>query len=189
MLGLGSITTGKASVAGLVGSSLVPLGLLGLGGAIGAGLAIGGVALRWACCRQAEPATEQSASNTSSSTSVFYKKVSDWAADSLMLTGLGYALGVPMLGWGAALLIAYAAYVRALADYLGLNQLPASGFSEGSRLALCALIIFGMGAGMPMEYLTKGMGALLVISAVACLTSTTAVPRALKEGAKPASRD
>ncbi|HEX5122546.1 MAG TPA: CDP-alcohol phosphatidyltransferase family protein, partial [Rhodanobacteraceae bacterium] len=51
-----------------------------------------------------------------------YNEFPDRIADSLFLVALGYACGVPWLGWLAALLAALTAYVRATGGALGLPQ-------------------------------------------------------------------
>jgi len=51
-----------------------------------------------------------------------YNEIPDRIADSLLLIGAGYGLGLPALGWLAALLAALTAYVRALGGSLGLEQ-------------------------------------------------------------------
>jgi len=57
-----------------------------------------------------------------SATGALYNEFPDRIADSLFLVALGYACGVPWLGWLAALLAALTAYVRATGGALGLAQ-------------------------------------------------------------------
>jgi phosphatidylglycerophosphate synthase len=51
-----------------------------------------------------------------------YNEVPDRLADSLFLVALGYAVGIPWLGWLAALAAAVTAYIRVLGGTLGLAQ-------------------------------------------------------------------
>lgn len=53
---------------------------------------------------------------------VLYNEVPDRVADSLFLVALGYAIGVPWLGWLAALAAAVTAYIRVLGGTFGLTQ-------------------------------------------------------------------
>ena len=57
-----------------------------------------------------------------SATGALYNEFPDRIADSLFLVALGYACGMPWLGWLAALLAALTAYVRATGGALGLAQ-------------------------------------------------------------------
>ena len=51
-----------------------------------------------------------------------YNEVPDRVADSLFLIGAGYGVGMPELGWFAALVAALTAYIRVLGGSLGLKQ-------------------------------------------------------------------
>jgi phosphatidylglycerophosphate synthase len=51
-----------------------------------------------------------------------YNEVPDRIADSLFIVSLGYAIGVPWLGWAGALVAAITAYIRVLGGSLGLAQ-------------------------------------------------------------------
>jgi len=51
-----------------------------------------------------------------------YNEVPDRVADSLFLVAFGYAIGIPWLGWLAALAAAVTAYIRVLGGTLGLAQ-------------------------------------------------------------------
>ena len=51
-----------------------------------------------------------------------YNEVPDRVADSLFLVSLGYTIGIPWLGWLAALAAAVTAYIRVLGGTLGLLQ-------------------------------------------------------------------
>jgi phosphatidylglycerophosphate synthase len=51
-----------------------------------------------------------------------FNEVPDRVADSLFIVALGYAIGVPWLGWLGALAAAVTAYIRVLGGTLGLAQ-------------------------------------------------------------------
>ena len=54
-----------------------------------------------------------------SSTGAIYNEFPDRIADTLFLVPLGYAAGMPWLGWASALLAALTAYVRVFGGSLG----------------------------------------------------------------------
>ncbi|MEO8062532.1 MAG: CDP-alcohol phosphatidyltransferase family protein [Pseudomonadota bacterium] len=53
---------------------------------------------------------------------VLYNEVPDRVADSLFLVALGYEIGMPWVGWLAALAAAVTAYIRVLGGTFGLAQ-------------------------------------------------------------------
>lgn len=53
---------------------------------------------------------------------VLYNEVPDRVADSLFLVALGYEIGMPWIGWLAALAAAITAYIRVLGGTFGLAQ-------------------------------------------------------------------
>ncbi len=53
---------------------------------------------------------------------VLYNEIPDRIADSLFIVALGYAIGLPWLGWLGALLAAKTAYIRLLGGAIGLAQ-------------------------------------------------------------------
>ncbi len=55
-------------------------------------------------------------------TGALYNEIPDRIADSLFLIGAGYGVGLPTLGWLAALLAVLTAYIRLLGGSLGLKQ-------------------------------------------------------------------
>lgn len=68
-----------------------------------------------------------------------YNEIPDRIADSLLLIGAGYGLGIPALGWLAALLAALTAYVRALGGSLELPQDFRGPQAKPQRMALLTL--------------------------------------------------
>jgi len=53
---------------------------------------------------------------------VLYNEVPDRLADSAFIVALGYAIGIPWLGWLGALAAAITAYIRVLGGTFGLEQ-------------------------------------------------------------------
>lgn len=68
-----------------------------------------------------------------------YNEIPDRIADSLLLIGAGYGVGLPALGWLAALLAALTAYIRALGGSLGLAQDFRGPQAKPQRMALLTL--------------------------------------------------
>jgi phosphatidylglycerophosphate synthase len=57
-----------------------------------------------------------------SSSGALFNEIPDRIADSLFIVALGYAIGVPAIGWYGALAAAVTAYIRVLGGSLGLPQ-------------------------------------------------------------------
>jgi phosphatidylglycerophosphate synthase len=70
---------------------------------------------------------------------VLYNEVPDRAADSLFLVALGYAIGLPWLGWLAALAAAVTAYIRVLGGTYGLVQDFRGPMAKQHRMATMTL--------------------------------------------------
>jgi phosphatidylglycerophosphate synthase len=74
-----------------------------------------------------------------------YNEVPDRVADSLFLVALGYAIGVPWLGWLAALAAAVTAYIRVLGGTFGLAQDFRGPMAKPHRMAtMTAACILGI---------------------------------------------
>ena len=120
-----------------------------------------------------------------SATGALYNEFPDRIADSLFLVALGYACGVPWLGWLAALLAALTAYVRATGGARGLAQDFRGPMAKPHRMAV---LTFGCLVGAA-EMAWNGtrwalLAAAVVIvlgSALTCVTRTRAIARALRE--------
>jgi phosphatidylglycerophosphate synthase len=113
-----------------------------------------------------------------------YNEFPDRIADSLLIIGLGYAIGYADLGWFAALAAALTAYVRVFGGSLGLKQTFMGPMAKQHRMAV-------MTAGLLLNAVeTTVYGthyvlliALLIIavgSAATCVTRTLAISRQLK---------
>ena len=74
-----------------------------------------------------------------SAVGALYNEFPDRIADSLLLVALGYAAGVPWLGWLAALLAALTAYVRATGGALGFAQDFRGPMAKPQRMAVLTI--------------------------------------------------
>jgi len=119
-------------------------------------------------------------------TGALYNEYPDRIADSLLIVALGYAAGMPWLGWLGALLAALTAYVRLSGASLGLAQDFRGPMAKQHRMfvltAACVLAI--------IEQLTTHTHYLLPAAAIiiaagsllTCITRTRAIAAQLKAG-------
>jgi phosphatidylglycerophosphate synthase len=110
----------------------------------------------------------------STPTGALYNEVPDRVADSLLLVALGYAAGLPWVGWLAALLAAATAYIRTLGGALGQPQDFRGPMAKQHRMALMTLAC----VAAPFEQMLAGTGyvlkgAVALIAAGALLTCGT----------------
>jgi phosphatidylglycerophosphate synthase len=119
-----------------------------------------------------------------SAVGALYNEFPDRIADTLFLVPLGYAAGLPWLGWACALLAALTAYIRVFGGSLGLAQDFSGIMAKQRRMA--ALTI-GLVAQAILTFFTAGLWPLLVTAAViaggslvTCVTRTIAIARKLK---------
>ncbi|GGD43755.1 CDP-alcohol phosphatidyltransferase family protein [Pseudoxanthomonas indica] len=119
-----------------------------------------------------------------SATGALYNEFPDRIADSLLIVALGYAAGVPWLGWFGALLAALTAYVRLAGGSLGLVQDFRGPMAKQHRMAVltaaCVLAVIeyhtlGSGYVLPAASALIALGALLT-----CVTRTLAIARQLQ---------
>ncbi len=120
-----------------------------------------------------------------SNVGAIYNEFPDRIADTLFLVPLGYAAGLPWLGWACALLAALTAYVRVFGGSLGLAQDFSGVMAKQRRMA--ALTI-GLVAQAALSFFTASAWPLLVAAAiiaagslVTCLTRTAAIARNLEQ--------
>jgi len=115
---------------------------------------------------------------------VLYNEVPDRVADSLFLVALGYEIGVPWLGWLAALAAAVTAYIRVLGGTFGLAQDFRGPLAKQHRMFVMTLgCLLGFG-----EYFYDGGERILTAAAwiiacgaiVTCGTRIRAIARQLK---------
>jgi phosphatidylglycerophosphate synthase len=118
---------------------------------------------------------------------VLYNEVPDRLADSLFLVALGYAIGIPWLGWLAALAAAVTAYIRVLGGTFGLAQDFRGPLAKQHRMAvMTAGCLLGI-----VEWFWDGGQRILEASAwiiaigaiVTCGTRILAISRGLKSRA------
>lgn len=116
-----------------------------------------------------------------------YNEFPDRIADSLLIVGLGYAIGYSDLGWFAALAAALTAYVRVFGGSIGLAQSFIGPMAKQHRMAVMTLALL-INAVEAAVYATHHvlLIALIIIavgSAATCVTRTLAIARQLKGAA------
>jgi phosphatidylglycerophosphate synthase len=120
-----------------------------------------------------------------------YNEVPDRLADSLFLVAMGHAVGMPWLGWLAALAAAVTAYIRVLGGTLGLPQDFRGPMAKPHRMAAltigCLLAIaehawFATPAmkGDPQYVLTAAAVIIAVGTVATCFTRVYAIARQLR---------
>jgi len=113
-----------------------------------------------------------------------YNEFPDRIADSLLLVALGYACGVPWLGWLAALLAALTAYVRATGGALALAQDFRGPMAKPHRMAVLTLACVIGAAEMQWNGTRYALLVAAIViaagSALTCATRTRAIARALR---------
>jgi phosphatidylglycerophosphate synthase len=87
-----------------------------------------------------------------SATGALYNEVPDRLEDSVLLVGFGYAAGLPWLGFTAAILAVFTAYVRAVGASHGFAQDFRGPMAKPQRMAALTL---GCGLGL-VEILANG---------------------------------
>jgi phosphatidylglycerophosphate synthase len=100
---------------------------------------------------------------------VLYNEVPDRVADSLFIVALGYAIGIPWLGWLGALAAAVTAYIRVLGGTFGLAQDFRGPLAKQHRMAvMTAGCVLGAG-----EFLWRG--SIHVVEAAAWIIAVGAI--------------
>lgn len=116
-----------------------------------------------------------------------YNEFPDRIADSLLIVGLGYAIGYSDLGWFAALAAALTAYVRVFGGSIGLAQSFIGPMAKQHRMAVMtlALVINAVEAAVYATHhvLLIALIIITVGSAATCVTRTLAISRQLKGAA------
>ena len=119
-----------------------------------------------------------------SATGALYNEFPDRIADSLFLVALGYACGVPWLGWLAALLAALTAYVRATGGALGLAQDFRGPMAKPHRMAVLTVGCLVGAAEIEWNGTRWTLLAAAVViaagSALTCVARALAIARALR---------
>ena len=113
-----------------------------------------------------------------------YNEFPDRIADSLLIIGLGYAIGQSDLGWFAALAAALTAYVRVFGGSIGLKQTFIGPMAKQHRMAVmtAGLLLNAIEANVyGTHYVLLIALAVIAIGSVAtCVTRTLAIARQLK---------
>ncbi|MGV8960460.1 MAG: CDP-alcohol phosphatidyltransferase family protein [Stenotrophomonas sp.] len=119
-----------------------------------------------------------------SATGALYNEFPDRIADSVLIVALGYAAGLPWVGWLGALLAALTAYVRVSGGALGLAQDFRGPMAKQHRMAVltaaCVLAIIEQ-AFANSHYVLPAAAAIIAIgSLLTCITRTRAIAARLK---------
>lgn len=135
-------------------------------------------------------------SKTASRLGELFNELPDRVSDTLLFVSLGFAAGSsPHLGYAAALLAMFGAYLRAVGASVGAGQIFDGLMAKPQRMFVVTLLALFM-ACAPAGWAVLGAGlgpvaiALGVISAGCVLTATTrliAIGRKLQEGAHVAA--
>jgi phosphatidylglycerophosphate synthase len=113
-----------------------------------------------------------------------FNEVPDRLADSLFLVALGYAAGLPWLGWLCALLAALTAYVRVLGGSLGLAQDFRGPMAKPHRmwLLVATLVLAALLPAWSRELLLGGALVIAAGAALTCITRSRAIALLLRAG-------
>ena len=113
-----------------------------------------------------------------------YNEFPDRVADSLLIVALGYACGMPWLGWLGALLAALTAYIRVFGGSLGFAQDFRGPFAKQQRMAVLTVACIVGAAEMfwhPERYALLTAAILIAVgSLLTCITRTRAIARQLR---------
>jgi phosphatidylglycerophosphate synthase len=114
-----------------------------------------------------------------------YNEFPDRVADSLLIVALGYAAGLPEVGWLGALAAALTAYVRVFGGSLGLTQDFRGPMAKQHRMAVmtvaCILGAFEQAAVGTAYALTAACYGIALGSLLTCVTRTRAIAMQLRE--------
>ncbi|MDZ3822308.1 MAG: CDP-alcohol phosphatidyltransferase family protein [Pseudoxanthomonas sp.] len=124
-----------------------------------------------------------------SATGALWNELPDRLADSLFLVPLGYAAGLPWLGWLAALLAMATAYVRVTGGALGLAQDFRGPQAKPHRMAVmslgCLVAAVELALAGSRHALLAALAVIAAGSALTCLARTAAIARQLRAGTVP----
>lgn len=122
-----------------------------------------------------------------SAVGALYNEVPDRVADSLFIVALGYAVGLPWLGWLGALLAAKTAYIRVLGGSLGLEQDFRGPMAKQHRMFVMTLSCLLAAAEVVTLGTTQALlvGAIVIAvgSGLTCFTRLRAMSQALNRRA------
>nr|WP_235864417.1 CDP-alcohol phosphatidyltransferase family protein [Pseudomonas migulae] len=116
-----------------------------------------------------------------------YNEFPDRIADSLLIVGLGYAIGYSDLGWFAALAAALTAYVRVFGGSIGLKQSFIGPMAKQHRMAVmtAGLLLNAVEAGVYGSHYVLLIALVIIAigSAATCVTRTLDISKQLKGAA------
>lgn len=119
----------------------------------------------------------------SSAVGALYNEFPDRISDSLLLVPVGYAAGLPWIGWLAALAAALTAYVRVFGGALGERQDFGGIMAKQRRMALLTAGLILQAAEAEIwgtRYALLAAGCLIAAgSLLTCVTRTVAIARRL----------
>lgn len=120
-----------------------------------------------------------------SSLGALYNEFPDRIADSFLIVALGYAIGLPWMGWLGALLAGFTAYIRAFGGALGLPQDFRGPMAKQHRMAaMTVACIAGSveSAFWSTQYALLAAAVLIAAGSVAtCVIRTAAIARRLEQ--------
>jgi phosphatidylglycerophosphate synthase len=115
---------------------------------------------------------------------VLYNELPDRVSDSVLFIALGYASGIPWLGWLGALLAALTAYIRVFGAALGFAQDFRGPMAKQHRMAVltagCVISIIEHFAVRSNHSLPITCGLIAAGSLLTCWTRTRAVVRRIQ---------
>jgi CDP-diacylglycerol--glycerol-3-phosphate 3-phosphatidyltransferase len=113
-----------------------------------------------------------------------FNEFPDRIADTVLIVALGYAIGLPWLGWFGALAAALTAYVRVFGGSIGLPQDFRGPMAKQHRMAVmtagCLLGVAEQAMGATVYALTLASFTIAVGSAITCATRTRAIAMQLQ---------
>jgi phosphatidylglycerophosphate synthase len=113
-----------------------------------------------------------------------YNEFPDRIADTLFLVPLGYAAGLPWIGWAAALLAALTAYVRVFGGALGLAQDFSGVMAKQRRMAALTIGLLAQSVEAPLFGTRWSLIATAAVisagSLITCITRTRGIAAALE---------
>lgn len=108
-----------------------------------------------------------------------YNEFPDRIADSVLIVGLGYSIGMPALGWFGALAAALTAYVRVFGGSLGFPQDFRGPMAKQHRMAVitiaCVIGAFEQVLNGTQFALVTASAVVAVGAVVTCVTRTNAI--------------
>lgn len=98
-----------------------------------------------------------------------WNEIPDRVSDSATLVGLGYAAGgSPLLGWLAALLAMFTAYIRAMGALNGAGEAFLGWFSKPRRMFVVTIACLAGAAGFADPAVTWALGLIVAGTVVTC---------------------